>query len=54
MSNELGIAITLITLGSCFASYKLGQLNILARYEKYERRRKEREARWAEFEEDEE
>lgn len=50
MSAEFAIALAVITLGSCWASYRLGQQNILARYERYAKRRREREARWEEFE----
>jgi hypothetical protein len=52
MSAEFGIALALITLGSCWASYKLGQLNIIGRYEDYARRRREREVRWEEFDDE--
>jgi hypothetical protein len=50
MSAEFAIVIALLTLGSCYASYRLGQQNILARYKDYANRRREREARWQEFE----
>jgi hypothetical protein len=52
MSAEFGIALAIVTLGSCFASYKLGQLNIIARYEEYARRRREKELRWEEFDDE--
>ena len=49
MSAEFGLALALLTLGSCYASYRLGQQNILTRYKDYANRRREREARWQEF-----
>lgn len=52
MSAEFAIALAVITLGSCFASYRLGQLNIIAQYDKYAKRRREKKARWAEFDEE--
>jgi hypothetical protein len=50
MSATLAIALAGLTLGSCYASYRLGQADILARYKDYANRRREREARWREFE----
>lgn len=46
MSVGFGLALAVLTLGSCFASYRLGQADILERY----RRRAERKRRWREFE----
>ena len=46
MSATLAIAIALLTLGSCFASYRLGQADILARFRRHDERRR----RWEEFE----
>jgi len=46
MSAEFAIVIAFLTLGSCYASYRLGQSDILSRFRRhYERRR-----RWEEFE----
>jgi hypothetical protein len=50
VSAELAIALAVLTLGSCYASYRLGQRNILERFRRYSDRRREREARWQEFE----
>lgn len=46
MSATFGLALAVLTLGSCYASYRLGQADILARY----RRHAERKRRWQEFE----
>lgn len=46
MSGWEGIMITLITLGSCWASYACGQRNMFIRLRRFEERRK----RWAEWE----
>jgi len=46
MSATFGLALAVLTLGSCYASYRLGQADILARY----RRHAERKRRWREFE----
>lgn len=53
MSAEFAICLALLAFGSNYACYRLGQQNILARYERYAKRRKERQARWAEFDEEE-
>ena len=50
MSAEFAIALALLVFASNYACYRLGQQNILARYERYAKRRREREARWQEFE----
>ena len=47
MSAEFAIALALITLGSCYASYRCGQRNMFIRMRRFEERRR----RWAEFEE---
>jgi hypothetical protein len=52
MSAEFAIALALLIFASNYACYRLGQMNILARYEEYARRRREREARWAEFDDE--
>lgn len=49
MSAEFAIALAVLGLGSCYASYRLGQQNILERFRRYSDRRREREARWREF-----
>ena len=41
MSAWLGIAIAAITIGSCYASYRLGQENILHRFREYSRKRQQ-------------
>jgi len=41
-----GILLAVITLGSCLASYNLGQRNMFIRMRRFEERRK----RWAEWE----
>ena len=46
MSGWEGIIITLITLGSCWASYACGQRNMFIRMRDQQERRK----RWAEWE----
>jgi hypothetical protein len=52
MSAEFAIALALLIFASNYACYRLGQMNILARYERYAKRRREREARWAEFDDE--
>ncbi len=54
MSGEFGIALALLTLGSCFASYQIGRWEEKTRWQKMTRRQRERQARWQEFEGDEE
>lgn len=49
MSAWEGIILAVVTLGSCFASYRLGQAEMLARFRNYSKRRQERYRRWAEF-----
>lgn len=46
MSGWEGIFLAVLTLGSCFASYNLGQRNMVERF----RRGEERRRRWREFE----
>lgn len=46
MSAEFAIALALLIFGSNYACYRLGQQNILARYEEYAKRRRERDTRW--------
>jgi hypothetical protein len=46
MSATFGLALAVLTLGSCYASYRLGQADILARYRRHDERRR----RWREFE----
>ena len=46
VSAEFAIALALITLGSCYASYRCGQRNMFIRMRRFEERRR----RWAEFE----
>jgi hypothetical protein len=46
VSAGLAIAIAVLTLGSCYASYRLGQADILARFRRHDERRR----RWEEFE----
>lgn len=46
VSATLAICIALLTLGSCFASYRLGQADIIARFRRHDERRR----RWEEFE----
>ena len=46
MSAEFAIVIAVLTLGSCYASYRLGQADILERFRRHDERRK----RWEEFE----
>jgi hypothetical protein len=50
VSAEFAIVLAVLTLGSCYASYRLGQRNILERFRRYSDRRREREARWQELE----
>jgi hypothetical protein len=52
MSGIEGLAWAMIGLGSIYASFRLGQMNILERFRRHHERRKERELRWREFEED--
>ncbi len=49
MSGEFGIALAILTLGSCFASYQIGKWEEQAKWEKKQRLDREREARWEEF-----
>lgn len=49
MSAYEGILLALITLGSCFASYHIGQKNMWERFRKLEERRR-RHAEWEDFE----
>lgn len=46
VSVEFAIILALLTLGSCWASYRLGQADILSRYRRHDERRR----RWQEFE----
>lgn len=46
MSAGFAIALAILTLGSCFASYNLGQRNMFIRMRRFEERRK----RWQEWE----
>ena len=46
VSAEFAIVIALLTLGSCYASYRLGQSDILERFRRHDERRR----RWEEFE----
>jgi hypothetical protein len=46
MSAGFAIALAILTLGSCFASYHLGQRNMFMRMRRFEERRR----RWEEFE----
>lgn len=49
MSAEFAIAMSLLFFASNYACFRIGQMNILARYERYAKERREREARWEEF-----
>ncbi len=46
VSVTLALSLALLTLGSCYASYRLGQADIIAKF----RRLNERRRRWEEFE----
>jgi hypothetical protein len=46
MSAGFAIALAILTLGSCLASYLCGQRNMFIRMRRFEERRK----RWAEWE----
>lgn len=46
MSAHFAILLAILTLGSCYASYRLGQADILARFRRHDERRR----RWREFE----
>jgi hypothetical protein len=46
VSAEFAILLALLTLGSCYASYRLGQADILSRFRRHDERRR----RWEEFE----
>lgn len=46
VGGEFAIALAVLTLASCYASYRLGQANILARFRRHDERRR----RWEEFE----
>jgi hypothetical protein len=46
VSVTLAVSLALLTLGSCYASYRLGQADILARFRRHDERRR----RWEEFE----
>ncbi len=46
VSVEFAILLALLTLGSCYASYRLGQADILSRFRRHDERRR----RWKEFE----
>jgi hypothetical protein len=46
VSVTLSVSLALLTLGSCYASYRLGQADILARFRRHDERRR----RWEEFE----
>jgi len=48
MSATAGLLLALVTLGSCYASYCLGQRDILNRLRKLQ----EKEDRWAEWDVD--
>ena len=48
MSGVDGILLALLTLGSCYASYRLGQQSVETKY----RQREERRRRWEEWEEE--
>jgi hypothetical protein len=52
MSGEFGIALAVLTLGSCFASYQIGRWEEKARWQKMTRRQRERQARWVEFDDE--
>ena len=52
MSAEFAIAAVLLFFASNYACYRIGQQNILARYDDYAKRRWERDARWAEFDDE--
>jgi hypothetical protein len=52
MSAEFGIALAVLTLGSCFASYSLGKWEEKIKWENIRRRERERRARWVEFDDE--
>jgi hypothetical protein len=45
VSVTLALSLALLTLGSCYASYRLGQADIIAKFRRLNERR-----RWEEFE----
>lgn len=49
MSASTALWITLLSLGSCYACYRLGQANILHQFRSRDELRRERERRWREF-----
>lgn len=49
MSAVLALILSAVTLGSCWASYRLGQADILDRIRRRDERRWERHRRWSEF-----
>ena len=49
MSAEFGLTLAVVTILSCWASYIIGQREMLARLRRNEQRRREREKRWSEF-----
>lgn len=49
VSAEFAILLAVLTLGSCYASYRLGQEDIIWRMRKLDERRRERHRRWSEF-----
>jgi hypothetical protein len=51
MSATMAICIAALTLGSCFASYWLGQQNMLWRLRQHDERRRERR-RWEAFDDE--
>lgn len=53
MSAEFAVCLAILAFGSNYACYRLGQWNILGRYEEYARRRRERESRREEFDDEE-
>lgn len=46
VSVTLALSLAVLTLGSCYASYRLGQADILERFRRHDERRR----RWEEFE----
>ena len=52
MSAEFAIALSLLFFASNYACFRIGQMNILAKFERHHKRQKEREARWEEFDDE--
>ena len=52
MSAEFAIALAVLVFASNYACYRIGQWNILQRYEDYANDRREKERRWREFEDE--